>query len=54
VREGFVSRLAVVAGCILDGSELFITDMEAMMDMMHRNVVLNGYEERVKVELLDW
>lgn len=47
-------RLAIAAGCELDDSELFITDMDAMIDLIHRNVALNGFEDIVKVELLDW
>lgn len=47
-------RLAIAAGCELDDTELFITDMDAMIDLIHRNVALNGFEDRIKVELLDW
>jgi len=28
--------------------------MEAMMEMMMRNVALNEFEDKVKVQLLDW
>jgi len=51
---GSLTRIAITAGCILDESELFITDMEAMMEVMHRNVTLNGFDMKIKVELLDW
>lgn len=47
-------RLALAAGCDLQGSELFITDMDAMLDLIRRNAELNGLQERVRVELLDW
>lgn len=49
-----LDRLAVAAGCDLGNSELFITDMDAMIDLIKRNVALNGFQEKVKVELLDW
>ncbi|KAG0136731.1 putative methyltransferase-domain-containing protein [Tuber indicum] len=51
---GGLVGLAITAGCDIFGSELYITDMEAMMEMMARNVALNGFEDRVKVQLLDW
>ena len=43
-------------GCDLRDSELFITDMDAMIDLIHRNLELNGLQKRagVKVQLLDW
>lgn len=51
---GGLTGLAVAAACDLHGSELFITDMDAMIDLIHKNVALNGFQNRVKVELLDW
>ncbi|RPA95591.1 hypothetical protein L873DRAFT_1697667 [Choiromyces venosus 120613-1] len=51
---GGLVGLAVAAGCDISGSELYITDMEAMMEMMTRNVALNEFEDKVKVQLLDW
>lgn len=47
-------RLAIAAGCELENTELFITDMDAMIGLIHQNVALNGFEDRIKVELLDW
>jgi len=49
-------RLAVAAGCSLEGSELFVTDMDAMIDLIHKNIALNGLQKvpELKVELLDW
>jgi hypothetical protein len=49
-------RLGVAAGCDLTDSELFITDMDAMIELLHNNVALNGMKDRpeIKVELLDW
>ncbi|PWW75252.1 hypothetical protein C7212DRAFT_358137 [Tuber magnatum] len=51
---GGLVGLAVAAGCDISGSELYITDMEDMMEMMTRNVALNGLDDKVKVQLLDW
>ncbi|KAL7275985.1 Protein-lysine N-methyltransferase efm6 [Rhizina undulata] len=51
---GGLTGLAVAAGCDIGGSELYITDMSAMIDLIHRNVELNQMQEKVKVELLDW
>ena len=47
-------RLAVAVGCDLEGGEVFATDMDAMMDLIHQNVALNSLQNRVKVQLLDW
>ncbi|KAA8907838.1 putative methyltransferase-domain-containing protein [Sphaerosporella brunnea] len=53
---GGLTSLGVAAGCDLKGSELFITDMEAMIELLHINVALNGLQDRseIKIELLDW
>lgn len=51
---GGLTGLAVATGCDLGDSELFITDMNAMIDLIHKNVQLNGLEKQVKVQLLDW
>lgn len=48
------TSLGIAAACDLHDSELFITDMDAMIDLIHKNVALNGFDNRVKVELLDW
>ena len=49
-------RLAVAAGCDLEGSELFVTDMDVMIELIHKNIALNGLQKvpELKVELLDW
>jgi hypothetical protein len=31
-----------------------LTDIGVMVELMKKNVALNGFEDRVKVELLDW
>ncbi|KAI5857135.1 putative methyltransferase-domain-containing protein [Tricharina praecox] len=53
---GGLTSLAVAAGCDLEGSELFVTDMDAMIDLIHKNIALNGLQKvpELKVELLDW
>ncbi|KAI5784666.1 putative methyltransferase-domain-containing protein [Geopyxis carbonaria] len=53
---GGLVGLAVAAGCDLEGSELYITDMHAMIDLIHKNLELNDMQNKkeVKVELLDW
>ncbi|KAH8155853.1 uncharacterized protein LAJ45_00865 [Morchella importuna] len=51
---GGLTGLGIAAACDLHDSELFITDMDAMIDLIHKNVALNGFDNRVKVELLDW
>lgn len=52
--ELILYRLAVASACDLEGSEFFITDMDAMMDILEDNIKLNRLEDRVKMELLDW
>ena len=45
--------LAVASGCNIDGA-LYMTDQKPMLGLMRRNVVLNGLQEKVKAEVLDW
>ncbi|KAF8243306.1 S-adenosyl-L-methionine-dependent methyltransferase [Wilcoxina mikolae CBS 423.85] len=51
---GGMTSLAIAAGCNLEDSELFVTDMNAMIDLLHRNVDLNGLQGCINVQLLDW
>jgi hypothetical protein len=51
---GGITSLAVAVGCDLEGAELYMTDMEAMFELMKDNVKLNKLEDKIKVELLDW
>jgi len=45
--------LGVAIGCKLDHT-LYITDQENMMELMHKNIMLNGLESRVKELVLNW
>ncbi|KAK6347677.1 hypothetical protein TWF718_005515 [Orbilia javanica] len=36
------------------GCEFWMTDMQAMMDLMQKNVAFNGLEGKVECGLLDW
>lgn len=51
---GGMTSLAVAKACDLTGSELWCTDMDAMIDLIHENVRLNSLEDTVRVQLLDW
>lgn len=51
---GGMTSLAVAVACDLEGSELWCTDMHAMLDLIRVNVGLNGVGETVRVQLLDW
>ncbi|KAG4417441.1 hypothetical protein IFR04_009394 [Cadophora malorum] len=50
---GGLVGLGVAIGCKLDHT-LYITDQENMMELMHKNIVLNGLESRVKELVLNW
>ncbi|TGZ85006.1 hypothetical protein EX30DRAFT_337435 [Ascodesmis nigricans] len=51
---GGLVGLAVAAGCDIEGGEMWITDMDAMMGMIEKNVELNEMGDKVKMRLLDW
>ncbi|EWC45848.1 hypothetical protein DRE_04855 [Drechslerella stenobrocha 248] len=36
------------------GCEFWMTDMQAMMELMEKNVSFNGLQERIRCGLLDW
>ncbi|KAH7419925.1 putative methyltransferase-domain-containing protein [Cadophora sp. MPI-SDFR-AT-0126] len=50
---GGLVGLGVAIGCRLDHT-LYITDQENMMELMHKNIELNGLESRVNELVLNW
>ncbi|KAI9817667.1 MAG: hypothetical protein M1826_001513 [Phylliscum demangeonii] len=49
----FAFRLAVARGCKLR-KRLYITDQEALLDLLQQNIKLNELEDRVCPAVLDW
>ncbi|KAG4443457.1 hypothetical protein IFR05_001027 [Cadophora sp. M221] len=50
---GGLVGLGVAIGCRLDNT-LYISDQENMVELMHKNIELNGLESRVKELVLNW
>jgi hypothetical protein len=50
---GGLVGLAVAQGCIID-RPLFITDQLNMVELMRKNITLNGLQSRVVELVLDW
>jgi hypothetical protein len=46
-------RLAIAIGCSPE-NPVYITDQDTMLDLMHRNIELNGLKENVKPCVYDW
>ncbi|CAK4034545.1 Hypothetical predicted protein [Lecanosticta acicola] len=49
---GGLVGLAIGVGCI--PKLVHITDQQPMLDLMQRNIALNGLEDRVKASVYDW
>ena len=45
--------LAVAIGCVVD-HPIYITDQENMLELMGKNIALNGLESRVQGLVLNW
>ncbi len=50
---GGLVGLAVALGCQMD-HPLLLTDQKNMIDLMQKNIALNGLESRVKELVLNW
>ncbi len=50
---GGLVGLAVAIGCAVDHT-LYITDQKNMIELMGKNIALNGLESRVKQLVLNW
>lgn len=50
---GGLVGLGVALGCRLDHT-LYISDQENMVELMRKNIELNGLESRVKELVLNW
>lgn len=50
---GGLVGLAVAVGCRVD-YPIYITDQENMLELMSKNIALNGMESRVKELILNW
>ncbi|KAI9673273.1 MAG: hypothetical protein M1829_004338 [Trizodia sp. TS-e1964] len=50
---GGLVGLALAKGCDI-GCPLYITDQTPMLALMKKNIQLNGLEEKVQAEVLDW
>jgi len=45
--------LAVAKGCALQ-TPLLLTDQDEMFELMKHNITLNGLDQTVKAQILDW
>ena len=45
--------LAVAIGCQID-NDIYVTDQENMLELMDKNIELNGLEAHVKALVLNW
>lgn len=50
---GGLTGLAVALGCVVD-HPILISDQENMLELMGKNIALNGLQSRIRELVLNW